>query len=533
MRTSRRAFFWITILGVLTALVVFLQRRADDPAVTEAAGSTSQSIDATRTSQPVEPDGTSTALITSFTDEAQSQCARTISDAADFVTLGRNSASPVPAEESAGDRVTELAAAQRTLEASRDPEHFLAALLLDPAGRQSPNDAAAQTRLLDLGDRAVKSGSKVLAWHTLRACVVAKQFCPVAHLEQRLLEVDRQNADAWAMVATLRYERRDFAGAFTAMQGAARAPTSTWYWTETIALIERSLAAQSAMPYEERMGHAFGAGASTLPSQTNLHEMCKAESASSRAWAEACLAFGKLQAERNETDAARSIALSIRERALTALGDREGAAEVAAVLAHVRAQQYAMGREPAMSMDLLREAVMESDPSRLRAYFGAVQQFGEVAGTRMFLRQELPPLLERAGLLQREGVRECVAQYFVGTRQATADQRAQVADELHISTRSRSRGGQGITRIRPDGRITLPLIPGTRAADGVVMRTEREIEAAGKTTEQLQREIAAMLSEYHQSPEVLVTLLSPGSREELQREFDNARREAETRSNSR
>src|SRR5204863_7982758 len=116
-------------------------------------------------------------------------------------------------------------------------------------------------KLLNLGERAIGSGSKLLAWHALRACDGAKQSCPIAHLEQRLLEIDRLNAEAWALVATLKYRRGDGAGALAAMQRAARAPASTWYWTETIALIERTLAAQMDMPYSPRMSSAFGTGA--------------------------------------------------------------------------------------------------------------------------------------------------------------------------------------------------------------------------------------------------------------------------------
>lgn len=536
MRISRRAFFWTAILGLAIALVVLLQRRGDDPPVAEAAGSTRQSVDAVRTTQRVAPDAASAASITGSEDDGVMQCAQTVSDAADFATMERDAASPDQDPESGSDQLlADLDTAQRKLEGSRDPEQFLAALLLQLPERRASTDATAQAKLLDLGDRAIRSGSKMLAWHALNACVAAKQYCPIAHLEQRLLEADRQNAESWALVASLRYERGDSAGALAAMQGAARAPTSTWYWTDTIALVERSLAAQTTMTYVDRMVNAFGAGASVAFPVKNPREMCKAESASSRAWGEACLAFGTLRGKRNETLLGQLTAYSIREQALTALGDRAGAAEAAEELAHVRAEQRAMGQEPAMSMERLRSALIEADPSRLHAYLAAVQQFGEFAGARMFLRQEVPPLLQRAGLLTRGGVRECIAQFFVGTRRATVGQRAQVADELYVTVSSPSRGRAYKTvRIPTDGKIAAPLVLGTRMADGTAVRPEREILATGKTTEQLQREITTVLARYYQSPEVVLTLLSPGSPEELQLEFDNARKEAaERRSNSR
>jgi hypothetical protein len=535
MRTSRRAIVWIAILGFAIALVtLLLQQHSDEPLVAEIVASSPQSIEAMRP-MPIAPGTTSgemsAASSTGPADEAVTQCVQTISDATNFVTKESNAANPVRASDADSDQLlAELAAAQRQLAGSGDPEHFLVAMLLDsvPEPRAS-NDAAAQANMLDLGDRALRSGSKLLAWHALRACAAAKQSCPIAHLEQRLLATDQQNSEAWALVATLRYERGDFAGSLAAMQGAARAPTSTWYWTETIALIERSLASQTAMPYAQRMGNAIGAGASASPPLSSLFNTCKAESASSRAWTESCLAFGKLRADRNETDLARSTAHSLRERVLTTLGDREGAAEAAADLAFVRAERSAMGQEPAMSMQLLQWEVIGTDPARMHAYLGAVQQFGELEGRRVFLRQELPPLLQRAGLLRRDGARECIAQFF-GPRRVAAGQQAQVGDVLYISMNdSPSRPSPVTVRIRPDGKITLPWIPRNKAAAGTAVQSERDIEVAGRTADQLQREIAKVVPGRHPSSLVLVSIFSPGSREDLQLEFDSALREAAKR----
>jgi hypothetical protein len=74
--------------------------------------------------------------------------------------------------------------------------------------------------------------------------------------------------------------------------------------------------------------------------------------------------------------------------------------------------------------------------------------------------------------------------------------------------------------------ITLSRAPG-QARLGVPV-----IAAVGKTTEQLEHEIATILSERRPSTlpiDVFVTLLAPLSTEELQREFDDALREATER----
>jgi hypothetical protein len=255
--------------------------------------------------------------------------------------------------------------------------------------------------------------------------------------------------------------------------------------------------------------------------------MCRREAVASRAWGEACLAFGELRAKRNDTDAARSIAHSIRERALTALGDTERAAAVASELAVERAQRSMMGTEPSSSMLRLQWELIQADPSQLQAYLGAFREFGEAAGARMFLRQQVPALLERAAWLDRDGARECAAWLFAVPTAAPAHQPALIDDQLHIDMRDRSgSGGQRTVRIRADGKITLPFVRQKKISGAPREESDLEFAAVGKTVDELQREITTILSGYQETPQVRVILFSPAPDEELRREFDNARKEA-------
>lgn len=536
MHTPRRTVVWLTILSVVIALAVIQQRRADDATVELVdsalyAGANQQVAPAVV--PEVAPAAAPAADLTPFSasitgpdDETISVCVQTINDAAEFAMMELHAANPIQTSEPSDERFrAELENLQRSSAASRDPGHLLTAFLLDRPEFRASNDPTSSATLLELGLRAGNSDSPLLAWHALRACLEAEVYCPFPPLEQDLLEADSDNAEAWALMATLRYRRGDVAGALAAMQDAAQASMSTWYLGDTIALVERSLAEQTAITYADRVGLGFGVAASTLPSQSSLLNMCRVESAASRAWAEACLAFGAVRGEHNETTAARSIAYPIREQALTALGDMESAAEVAAESALFNAERTAGGLELTGSRLRVLEVLVTTDPERLHAYLSAIQQFGESEGVRVFLRQELPPLLDRAGLLDRDGARECVAQFFeppaaVGTRSATfqsyrvQDYPIQVGDQLQMSVR-----GQGALttslRVGPDGKITMPRV--------------LDVEAVGKTTEQLQREITTILSERYQSPEVFVILVSPRTPEELGLEFDNALREATER----
>jgi hypothetical protein len=366
--------------------------------------------------------------------------------------------------------------------------------------------------LLELGLRAADSGSPLLAWHALRACEFAEEYCPFAHQEQDLLEADRDNAEAWAVAATLRYRRGDVAGALTAMQEAGRASTSTWYWTETTALAERVIQEQLATAYPDFVGSGLVAVAA-LPGATS-YQLCQDVSATSRAWAQACLAFGALRGELNETMAARGLAYSMRRRALLALGDTEAAEEVA--------REYELDRN--LGAMGVWQALLMTDAERLHAYLGAVQEHGESEGRRVFLRQELPLLMQRAGMLERESAKECAAQSFdvptaVGTLSATfrdyliEDYPVQVGDRLRISVSGSS--GQS-HEVGPDGVIATWRVP--------------DIAVVGKTTGQIEQEIAAVLSARNNQPtEVFVILMSSPSPEELRLEFDDALKEAAAR----
>lgn len=555
MRATTRDRYSLRRVGVIGGLVLlavatgmFIWRTVGpQPTAPSADGIALLPVDAARTVRDMTPAAALSparpADPAMNTGDEAALCARTLSDAQQFALQEQAAAEPAapPGRDEQWWR-TEVDNLQRRAAGSRDPEIFLASVLLDTPERRVSEDAVARSAMLELGVRASGAGSPLLAWHALRACVEAGASCPYEHSVPSLFEADRQNAESWALLATFRYRRGDVAGALAAMQGAARAPTSSWYWAQTITLVERSLDAATQESLPERMATAFGTGASVaLPSQSALLQMCRTESASSRAWGEACLAFGALRGQRADTVAARLFAYSMREQAATALGDTGLAKDVAVERALFEASR--IGGRLALPGDL-HTALIMSDPARGRAYLDAIEQSGEIEGSRLFFSQQLPLLLQRAGLLEREGARECMAQFVVpraplGTRAATASHQLQVADEFLVSVR----GGQTLATmvsVRPDGTFMMPLsaaaATGRTTAEELERRItasgrstrplQQEIVALGKTTEQLQQEIATLLARGERIPEVQVILLAPQSREDLRLQFDSALQEA-------
>lgn len=265
------------------------------------------------------------------------------------------------------------------------------------------------TTLNDFALHAESARLPVLAWHALRACDRPERTCPM-HLEERLLDLDRDNSEAWVMVAQMRHRRGDTVGALVAMQGAAQASTSTWYLTETMAIFERALARYTSILLADRVDIANSMATVFSPTWAGTG-MCRAESEASSAWLEACLGFATLRAERNVSDAAQEYGYALRNELLNTRGDTEGAAEAAAKIEFLRAQR----REANEVKDLLlflRKELVASSPERFNAQLEAIREFGEIEGYDRFLRKELPLFLERAGWRDLPAAHECFAKFI-------------------------------------------------------------------------------------------------------------------------
>jgi protein involved in polysaccharide export with SLBB domain len=96
-----------------------------------------------------------------------------------------------------------------------------------------------------------------------------------------------------------------------------------------------------------------------------------------------------------------------------------------------------------------------------------------------------------------------------------------------------------VVQVRPDGTFLMPLSAaatsrrtaeelerGITASGRSARPAQQQIVALGKTTGELQREIATLLTRRDQAPEVLVILVLPRLREQLRLEFYSALREA-------
>ena len=272
-----------------------------------------------------------------------------------------------------------------SLAVSASAEHIhLAALLA--------NDSDTRVELLE---RAISNSPSdpFIVWSAVRICSdsAVSVDCPLGDWEQRLTDVDSQNSESWMRIAANRYAAGETDAALEAMRHAATAAETRIYWTETVEMIERGLAAAgSEYPFPERAGMAFGFAAMMLPVYGDYTRMCVEQSSQSAEWAYACLAYGELAENQSKTEIGVSIGRSMQKLALEALGEMEKAADVERRLQRRRQERLNADIEHIV----LTERLMVSNPTMFTAFLAATRSVGEVAARRKIVA-EIDRLLEQ------------------------------------------------------------------------------------------------------------------------------------------
>jgi len=263
------------------------------------------------------------------------------------------------------------------LSVSLSAEHLHLAALLE-------EDPASRFELLDSAI-SLSPSDPFLVWGAVQICTEASDSmpCPLRDWELLLLSVDGQNSESWIRVAANRHAANDDEAALEAMRYAATAAESRAYWTETIEMVERGLAAGSDLAFSERANMAFGIAASELPRYADYTEMCEERSSESVDWAYACLAYGEVVENQGKTEIGVAIGRSIQRLALERLGETEKAAEM-------QQRIEARSQEKLDSIKDYNPTIMRlifSNPTLFSAYLAAIRSQGEEAAQRQITVQ--------------------------------------------------------------------------------------------------------------------------------------------------
>ncbi len=372
--TPRRLTGLLGVVALSLLAYVFSQRENSDSTEIVAPSSTSADIQQIEANTPPPPEFPAADLRSALTDVC--------SDAA-TEPAGREWTQ----EESQAQKDDFNQQKQRlsqNLSVSSSAEHLhLAALLED--------DPASRVELLDSAISSSPSDS-FLVWGAVQICSEAAEAtpCPLRNWEQLLIAVDGQNSESWIRIAANRYAVNEHDAALEAMRYASTAAETRAYWTETIEMIERGLAAGSDLGFPERAGMAFGLAASELPRYGDYVRMCEDRSAQSVDWAYACLAYGELVEVQGKTEMVVSIARSIQRLALEGLGDVDKAAEVQQRIEERRQERLDSIKDYNPAIDRL----IVSSPILFSAYMAAIRSKGEEAA-RQKITVEIERLIEQ------------------------------------------------------------------------------------------------------------------------------------------
>ena len=260
-----------------------------------------------------------------------------------------------------------------SLSASASAEHLHLAALLS-------NDPVAQVKLIEQAISRSPS-DPFLLWSAVRICSdpVVSPDCPLGDWVQRLIMVDGQNRESWIRIAANRLAVGEADAALKAMQHAATAAETRIYWTETVEMTERGLAAAGAdHPFSERAEMAFGIAATMLPVYSDYTRMCAKQAPLSADWAYGCLGYGELAENQGKTETDVAIGRQIQKTAYEALGELEKAADVANRLQRHRRERLSADFAHTQLIDRL----LVSNPTMFWAYLAAIRSVGEEAARR-------------------------------------------------------------------------------------------------------------------------------------------------------
>lgn len=281
---------------------------------------------------------------------------------------------PGPSETPAVDRDGVPAVVKERLAVSIDAEHLLVAAMFEE-----------RVDRMELIGRAMAANkdNPLVVWYAVNWCSKYHEQtgCPLVSWESQLLRLDGQNSEAWIRVAANRLQAGDEQAGLRALQQAASASESRTFWPESIEMFERALTAVGGFSFPERASSAIGMAASNQPSYGDYMNMCREQSAKSRDWAYACLAYGELSQRQGMTVIGRSIAGSIQEVALESLAD-ERLTEVATQNERDRRARLAVARGNSGS-----ETLALSIPSIFFSYLDAFRARGEIEAMT-YMREE-------------------------------------------------------------------------------------------------------------------------------------------------
>jgi len=230
---------------------------------------------------------------------------------------------------------------------------------------------------MELMARAVSAGgdNPFHVWSAVRMCAELHEEtdCPLQAWQERMLELDGQNSEAWILAAAVRMEAGAEGAALDAMKRAAASSESRVYWPETIEMTDRAFAAASDLPFRDRVAQGADFASLGLPNFAKYVTMCQEQSEQSQDWAYACLRYGEVSEREGKAVIGQRIALVIQRVALKSLGD-----EARRRAATERYEQVQKAMNDALVDSHGTMMMVTSSPTLFSRYLASFRRVGEV-----------------------------------------------------------------------------------------------------------------------------------------------------------
>ncbi|WOJ98190.1 hypothetical protein R0137_06390 [Congregibacter brevis] len=273
-------------------------------------------------------------------------------------------------EQASAKMAADTAAFVEVLSASSTSEHLHIAAHFE-------SDSSEKLQLIERA-LSINPWEPMLSCGAVQVCldVTPALECPLREWGQRLVDVDSDNSEAWAMVAANEFSSGRTDVALEALKRASAASESNMYWTDYIGAIERSLAATTNDEFPTRAVTSMSRA--PLPSYGHVLEMCRAAASLTDEWGATCIRYGRLLASQGRTEFGFAIGRAVERVVYEGLGDTDTVAFLKAKALIERKERVATGVEYSPAFDVL----MLSTPEGFHSYLEAIRTKGEATALR-------------------------------------------------------------------------------------------------------------------------------------------------------
>ena len=236
-------------------------------------------------------------------------------------------------------------------------------------------DEGIRVQLLDGAVGAAPEDGRILLAAMSSCIALGIELCDRREWASRLVELEPENSEAWAMAAADAYERGEREQALRLLEQAAAVSETRSHWPDLVEIMQSGLSTTGTLSFSESALKAFDVSMRGMPFYSALSYMCRDNAEQDAGWARACLEYGRNASSRRDIYFGEQIQRSIEISALRAMGRESEALEVQAILDERRREYSEVTANP-------ENELIAVIPEIFELYLADIRQVGELAAMR-------------------------------------------------------------------------------------------------------------------------------------------------------